>query len=316
MRIVLQTPADQYLLHRLKQHFETVEIDFTNKCNLDPSNDVVVIDVSQPEQIAQFNEQGFRVIVTKFFDEILDDPQGLYQQDNCLYLYARNWFRMHSASVWTKNHYNYIRPFEVPSKFFLMMMNLQRDHRTRLFEATKPYHHCSLYSYVEHGHFLPNDAPVSTLCRGTSDQHRYNPDWYSQTAFSMVSEARVKWPTKSPTARFVTEKTFKPIAFQHPFIVYGTPGTLRYLHELGFETFCHLIDQSYDEISDPIQRLEAIKSVLEHLYKEYKLHKNLFCDSISKQKILHNYYAFFDTATIDKLWLTEVINPIKEFLHA
>lgn len=197
-----------------------------------------------------------------------------------------------------------------------MLMNLHRDHRSRLFEATKPYHHCSLYSYVEHGYFLPDDAALSTFKRGISDQHRYNANWYSQTAFSMVSEARVQWPTKSPTARFVTEKTFKPLAFQHALMVYGTPGTLKYLHELGFETFDHVIDESYDTITDSFQRLSAIESVLQQLFKEYQQGNSLFLDSVSQQKILHNYYAFYDKTKIDQLWTSQIINPIREFLHA
>jgi hypothetical protein len=277
---------------------------------------VVFVDVAETELISKLRSQGFGLIISKFYDEILDDSRGRYIEDNCLYLYARNWCRMHSATIWTKAKYNYIRPPVTPDRFLLMMMNLQRGHRTQLFEATRPYHKDSLYSYIEHGYYLPDDAPLSTHKRGTSDQHFYNPAWYARTNFSMVSEARVQWPTRSPTARFVTEKTFKPIAAQHPFVVYGTAGTLDYLHELGFETFDHAIDESYDTITNPTERLDAIKKILDDLYQQYQKGQRLFTDAISQQKILHNYYNFYNPDKISQLWITEIINPIGEFLNA
>ena len=316
MNILIRCQADQYITHRLEQNFPVIKIDIAHVHEYDAKNHVVFVDVSETELIGQLRDQGFKLIITKFYDEILDDACGTHVQDNCLYLYARNWFRMHSATLWIKAQYNYIRPAVDPDRFFLLMMNLQRDHRTRLFAATQPYHADSLYSYIEQGHYLPDDAPLSTHKRGTSDQHFYNPTWYAQTNFSMVSEARVQWPTRSATARFVTEKTFKPIAAQHPFVVYGTPGTLTYLHELGFETFGHVIDESYDHVTDSVSRLQAIRLVLEQLYQDYKRGNVLFADAVSQQKILHNYYNFYDPGKLNQLWTTEIINPIAEFLNA
>src|SRR6266850_97444 len=57
---------------------------------------------------------------------------------------------------------------------------------------------------------------------------------------------------------YLTEKTLRPIMRMQPFIVVGTPGTLRYLQSLGFETFSPLIDETYDEILDPGTRFAAI----------------------------------------------------------
>ena len=277
---------------------------------------MVFLDIASTDLINQWRSQGFRLIISKFYDELLDDPQGTYTEDECLYLYSRNWFWINSAAIWSTATYNYIRTLSQPDRFFLMMMNLRRAHRTQLFEATQTYHADSLYSYIEQGHHLPDDAPVSTTRRGTSNQHFYNPDWYARTNFSLVAEARVHWPAKSPTARFISEKIFKPIAFQHAFIMYGTTNTLSYLHESGFETFDHGIDESYDTVADPIQRLQAIRSVLESLHQDYKRGNVLFADVRSQQKILHNYYNFYDPGKLNQLWTAEIINPIAEFLNA
>ena len=317
MNILIRRRADQYILNRLEQNFPVIKIDFDCINKYDIKNHAVLVDIGETELISQLHSQGFKLIIAKFYDELLDDPRGTYTEDNCLYLHARNWFRCQSAAIWATAKHNYIRPLSVPDRFFLMMMNLRKDHRTRLFEATQPYHADSLYSYVEQGHYLPDDVPAtgSGKCRGTSDQHFYNPAWYSQTAFSLVAESRVHWPTRSATARFVSEKIFKPIAFQHAFITYSTAGTLAYLHEMGFETFGHAIDESYDQIVDPLRRLNAIELILKDLYQQYQNGQQLFADTVSQQKILHNYYNFYDPGKLNQLWTTEIINPIGEFLN-
>lgn len=56
----------------------------------------------------------------------------------------------------------------------------------------------------------------------------------------------------------LTEKVFKPIVAQRPFIVVAAPGNLRYLRSYGFQTFDTWIDESYDDIQDPDERLDAI----------------------------------------------------------
>lgn len=56
----------------------------------------------------------------------------------------------------------------------------------------------------------------------------------------------------------LTEKIFKPIVAQRPFMLAAAPGNLAYLKSYGFQTFDHWIDESYDTIQDPDQRLQAI----------------------------------------------------------
>jgi hypothetical protein len=56
----------------------------------------------------------------------------------------------------------------------------------------------------------------------------------------------------------LTEKVFKPIIAQRPFMLAAAPGNLAYLKSYGFKTFDRWIDESYDTIEDPDQRLQAI----------------------------------------------------------
>jgi hypothetical protein len=56
----------------------------------------------------------------------------------------------------------------------------------------------------------------------------------------------------------LTEKIFKPIVSKRPFLLAAAPGNLAYLKSYGFKTFDRWIDESYDNIQDEDQRLQAI----------------------------------------------------------
>jgi hypothetical protein len=65
-------------------------------------------------------------------------------------------------------------------------------------------------------------------------------------------------------ACFLSEKTFKPISCQQPFIIFGSKGSLEHLHNLGYKTFHPYIDESYDSLPT-WQRLEAITKEMKKL---------------------------------------------------
>jgi len=61
---------------------------------------------------------------------------------------------------------------------------------------------------------------------------------------------------------FISEKTFKAIAHGHPFIIVGPAESLRVLHQLGFETFDGIIDESYDQEYDANTRMFKVLTEL------------------------------------------------------
>jgi hypothetical protein len=67
--------------------------------------------------------------------------------------------------------------------------------------------------------------------------------YYKDTYFSIVSETT---SDRFGVGRFITEKTYKPIALRHPFLMCGTDKTLEALRQIGYKTFNGLIDESYD----------------------------------------------------------------------
>lgn len=63
----------------------------------------------------------------------------------------------------------------------------------------------------------------------------------------------------------LTEKSLRPIAVGHPFIICGTTGSLNYLKEYGFKTFSNFWSEEYDTITDPVDRLECIIKLMKYL---------------------------------------------------
>jgi len=72
--------------------------------------------------------------------------------------------------------------------------------------------------------------------------------------FTIVSEASFG---DSEGTCFISEKTFKPIACYHPFIIFGNQRSLEHLRKMGYKTFSPFIDETYDTLPT-WERLDAI----------------------------------------------------------
>jgi len=83
---------------------------------------------------------------------------------------------------------------------------------------------------------------------------------YQDTYFSLVTETVYSYPYS-----FRTEKIWKPIAIGHPFIAVANRGYYRDLRNLGFRTFGHLIDESFDQIDNNQERIERTAAIVEDL---------------------------------------------------
>ena len=80
----------------------------------------------------------------------------------------------------------------------------------------------------------------------------------------------------------LTEKTLRPIACGRPFILAGTPGSLEYLRSYGFKTFNGLIDETYDTIADPAERLTCIVNEMKRISNLSKHDKKILWTELYK----------------------------------
>ena len=99
----------------------------------------------------------------------------------------------------------------------------------------------------------------------------------------------------------LTEKTFKPICMQMPFVLVSTVGSLHYLRSYGFKTFNSLWDESYDLEMDDDKRLVMIADVLKHLDNmSVQQRHELYTAAIPI--IEHNYNHFYNGGFERILW--------------
>lgn len=131
-----------------------------------------------------------------------------------------------------------------------------------------------------------------------------NKEHYSSSYFSVVSET-------SLTTRFITEKTYKPIANCHPFIIIGSANLLTLLRQHGYQTFPELFDESYDTETDHIKRLYMVIDQIEKFVKLSESQKKEKFHLI-KEKLVYNRNHFFDHAQqTKKRDLENIFNKIK-----
>lgn len=90
----------------------------------------------------------------------------------------------------------------------------------------------------------------------------------------------------------LTEKSLRPFVNLRPFLLLGPPHSLSYLRSYGFKTFSEFWDESYDSISDPWQRLEAVIKVVENLNKMSLNDMDEMLDAMDPI-LRHNYRHFY-----------------------
>jgi len=81
---------------------------------------------------------------------------------------------------------------------------------------------------------------------------------YNESLVSVVGETTFYTSEWFNAARFLSEKTFKPVAYGHPFILVSPPKSLELFKDLGYRSFHPYIDESYDNELDDYLRLLKI----------------------------------------------------------
>ena len=138
--------------------------------------------------------------------------------------------------------------------------------------------------YQDHN-FIPNHSFVLSAVE------------HSQQSFCYLVTETCYWDKKD----HLTEKIFKPIVSRMPFVLAGPAHNLRYLREYGFQTFGRWIDESYDDIEDPLLRIQAIG---ETMSKICDLSLAELTDMLQAMTpvLEHNYNLFYSNDFLDHCW--------------
>ena len=210
--------------------------------------------------------------------------------------------------------FNYNKYQNAPShqyKFF-MQLSLQRKERDVLWQQIQPILNQGLCSYKSKGVHLPNDAdPVQV----PNWQRYMNWDWINSCSVTLIAETNIDdnditgFSITENDNKFICEKTYKPIAYGHAFLLASTKGNLAHVREQGFETFPELWDESYDHLNHYQDRIAAIVDIIKGF------DAGCLNNPIVQQKIAHNRNRFFDTQLAQRLLKETIIDPIIKFAN-
>ena len=139
------------------------------------------------------------------------------------------------------------------------------------------------------------------------------------TNFAEAADSLVYVPTE--TVYFgrrlhITEKTFKAIALEMPFVLVAPGGSLEYMKRYGFQTFDSVFDESYDTESNDLLRVEQVAKLLKDLdnlteKERQQIHRACL------PMVEHNYNHFYRGGFADILWheLNTMLNNLKTKLQ-
>jgi hypothetical protein len=145
-------------------------------------------------------------------------------------------------------------------------------------------------------HWQPHNKLETYYTENAADSH-FSADFditdYNATDIEIVLETLF-----DDSRLHLTEKSLRPIACKQPFILAATPGSLEYLRNYGFKTFNGIIDESYDLVQDPVDRMFAIVSTMK---KITSWNKDQYNDNMKKlQEIAeYNQQHFFSKKFFD-----------------
>jgi hypothetical protein len=233
---------------------------------------------------------------------------------------ARDWFRYanYDPGLQSRLDYNYdfliynrawsgTREYRLKFSELLVKQQLQSNCLTSFSPVDNTH-------YTNHTFTNPSLATTTTNFEDLLPANTYKPcasaDYnnsdYNQCGIEVVLETLF-----DDTRHHLTEKTLRPIACGKPFILASTSGSLQYLRDYGFETYGEFINETYDTIADPVDRLQAIINEMHRikclsasqktdlwnkLNQIAQRNKKLFFSDAWHQKIINEYISNRDQA--------------------
>ena len=129
------------------------------------------------------------------------------------------------------------------------------------------------------------------------------PKEFDSTLFSLVAES-------TEDVLFITEKTWTPILFKRPVLVFGAKDINKHLESLGIELYHELFDYSFDSLDRIEDRLDGIMSNIKRISQLdlQELRNNI------EEKTERNKLRMLEIATSKKYIPPIVYNHIQNLL--
>lgn len=273
----------------------------------------LIVNISEPtgHNLQDFLQNNADPCVHFFGDAVLNFSVANWQTIVSWFIEPDNFY---ASRPWAKDLLTKLVPWQQrhPTYKFDALLGGQRDHRDlidRLYKSSLRQDQI-LYRYFKDynnhdGMYLPAGIGAVDEYHNTTYQgynvniaamvpvEIYNDSWYSVVAETTAFNSHNQY----------TEKVAKPMLGQRPFVAFAGQHYLRNLQSLGFKTFADVIDESYDGIANPVERMHQAWRQVEWLCDQdpHQVHATL------ASVLEHNRQHFIETD-----WLM----PVKHCLNA
>lgn len=219
------------------------------------------------------------------------------------------WYFLHDREDLKSNLYKFIKyqDREVqPSKKFICLngtYNKSRKYILDKLERNTDYKESGYISDLSRGIKLDKISINKLVGEDRNDEPSVFllDDFHKDSYFSIVNEASGGWEAfnQDDIHAYFTEKITKPLYYGHPFILIGWKNSLKFLKEMGFETYDDIFDESYDELETWKERtisawkeIEKILSLPDDDF--YHIFEEIQDRVIYNQQRFFNYDGYID----------------------
>jgi hypothetical protein len=246
-------------------------------------NDTLIHSEKNSEQLDLLNKMGFK---------------GAHWFANG-YLCAKHWFSNYKDIRIVTERTPIVNKFICPAR----LIDNQRKYRIQFLNMLNLEQ--GIYSLLERDpqtQKTPEEIyPRNKVSPSSFDSHENSSAWINVIEFVHSRWVPTIWKSSFlhvvletvVDRQHLTEKIFKPIVLRQPFVLVGGIGSLEYLRSYGFKTFGSFWDESYDEIENLDERMQAIADIVNNI-GAMSLNE-LESMRTGMQEILdHNYNRFYN----------------------
>lgn len=122
---------------------------------------------------------------------------------------------------------------------------ISKDHTNESYDAQ------NLKIIQDAGRSIEHLLPIQGFDH-TIEYKNISADIFKDSYVSIVTETFPTGPL------YFSEKVFNAMLYSHFFVYFGPAHSLKYLRSLGFKTWAHIIDESYDSMENLAERLYAV----------------------------------------------------------
>lgn len=223
---------------------------------------------------------------------------------------ARDWYRfaehdtrLNMPSTHTKTFLIYCRAWtgtrEYRLKFLdlLLEQNLLDHCQTSILHQDQGFE-LSFYKCVN-TEFQPNNLEQLNSISDNNYPSYVSAD-YSANDFVSTDISVVLETIAADSKIHLTEKTLRPIACGHPFILVAGPGSLEYLKSYGFKTFSPWINEGYDLEDNVVERMKLITREMQKIENLPPFEKQQMLTQMQEIATYNKNY-FFSKQFFDKV---------------